>query len=151
MITASYMQGQDALEDVLPIRECVFVVEQGISKGYITDELDDKAIHVVTYEGDQPVGAGRLVKSEDEYTIGKVAVLKDKRKNYYGDLIVRMLIQKGFDLGAERMVVHAQEQAVLFYTKIGFEVVGEIYEKQSIKCLDMVLQKGGIRKKCHHR
>ncbi len=148
MITASYIQGHEALEDVMPIRERVFVMEQGISKAYITDDYDHDAIHVVAFEGEQPVGAGRLVKIDDVYTIGKIAVLKDKRKMYYGDLVVRMLIQKGFDLGAECIVVHAQKQAVPFYEKVGFEAVGKIYEKQAIACLDMVIEKDNIKKKC---
>lgn len=151
MIMASYVHGHEALEDVMPIRERVFVMEQGISKAYITDDYDHDAIHVVAFEGEQPVGAGRLVKIDDVYTIGKIAVLKDKRKKmYYGDLVVRMLIQKGFDLGAERIVVHAQKkQAVPFYEKVGFEAVGKkIYEKkQAIACLDMVIEKENIKKR----
>lgn len=149
MISASYSEGYDAMKDVLPIRELVFVKEQGMHRDDVTDALDDVAIHVVAYEGHQPVGAGRLIISPEGCSIGKIAVIKEKRKKYYGDLIVRMLIQKGFDLGAKAIMVHAQHEAIPFYETIGFEAVGEVYERQAMTCRDMILKKDKIRKKCH--
>lgn len=149
MITASYKQGIDAMSEVLPIREEVFRKEQGLPIDAISDGYDDHAIHVVAYDGKRPVGVGRLVVHDNQYSIDKIAVRRDMRKHYYGDLIVRMLVRKGFDLGADSVHVCAQVQASLFYRKVGFVTIGEPYERYSIAYVDMVMEKDGLKKKCH--
>lgn len=148
MITALYVDGDSDCKDAFYVREEVFVKGQEIDKHIVFDDIDKKAIHVVVYEDDQPVGSGRLVNNDNEYLIGRIGVLEHKRGNYYGDLIVRMLIQKAFDLGAQEIIIHSQLPPVQFYKKIGFIEFGDVYKEASIDHIKMKLKKENIKKKC---
>lgn len=151
MIKALYINGKNDLNDAFYVREQVFVKEQNIDTNLVFDDLDNEAIHVVVYENNMPVGSGRIIRDNDEYLIGRIGVLQENRGKDYGDLIVRMLIQKGFDMGANQIVVHSQLPPVPFYKKIGFKEVGEIYEEASIEHITMILVKENLIKNCHNK
>ncbi|MCT4597295.1 MAG: GNAT family N-acetyltransferase [Vallitalea sp.] len=151
MITAIYIDGNSDCKDAFYVREEVFVKGQNIDKNLVFDDLDEHAIHVVVYEDSKPVGCGRLINSSDEYLIGRIGVLEHKRGNYYGDLIVRMLIQKAFDIGAQEISVHSQLPAVKFYNKIGFKEYGDIYKEASMDHINMKLIKENLRKNCNKK
>jgi predicted GNAT family N-acyltransferase len=144
MIRAIYIKGED-LTDAFFIRKKVFIEEQKIDVNIDFDDLDKDAIHVVAYEDNYPVGTGRLINKENIYIIGRIAVLKEKRGNYYGDLIVRMLIKKAFDSGAEFVDIHSQLSAISFYKKIGFKEYGKKYVVASIEHIDMRLLKENFK------
>ncbi|GMQ58598.1 hypothetical protein AN1V17_29930 [Vallitalea sediminicola] len=149
MINAIYINGDKDIEDAIFVRNKVFVNEQNIDYSIVFDSDDTEAIHVVVYEGKSPVGTGRMTNKDNEYLIGRIAVLKEKRGNYYGDLIVRMLIQKGFDVGADFIEVHSQLPAANFYKKIGFSEYGEVYQEANIDHISMRLEKGKMKRKCN--
>lgn len=149
MISGVYIDGNKDIEDAVFVREQVFVNEQHIPNNLVFDDFDNEAIHVIVYEDKKPVGTGRLVFDNGIYLIGRIAVLTDKRGNNYGDLVVKMLIQKAFDMGAEYIEVHSQIKAVMFYKKIGFIESSEIYKEAGIDHITMKLQKGKMIKKCN--
>ncbi|WP_113672962.1 GNAT family N-acetyltransferase [Vallitalea guaymasensis] len=149
MINAIYINGDKNIEDAIFVRDKVFVNEQNIDYNIVFDGEDKEAVHVVVYEDKNPVGTGRMTIQDNLYLIGRIAVLKEKRGNYYGDLIVRMLIQKAFDTGADFVEVHSQLPAVNFYKKIGFEEFGEVYQEADIDHINMRLEKGKMKRKCN--
>ncbi|GKX30309.1 hypothetical protein SH1V18_27890 [Vallitalea longa] len=149
MITGVYINGDKDIKDALFVRDEVFVNEQNIDYNIVFDGIDEEAIHVVVYEDKSPVGTGRLIFKDGIYLIGRIAVLKNKRGNNYGDLVVKMLIQKAFDSGADYIEVHSQLKAVPFYKKIGFVEYGEVYSEADISHLNMKLEKGKMKKKCN--
>ncbi|GMQ63858.1 GNAT family N-acetyltransferase [Vallitalea maricola] len=149
MINAIYINGDKNIEDAIFVRNKVFVDEQNIDYNIVFDGEDKEAVHVVAYEDKNPVGTGRMAIKDNLYLIGRIAVLKEKRGNYYGDLIVRMLIQKAFDIGADFIEVHSQLPAVNFYRKIGFEECGEVYQEADIDHINMRLEKGKMKRKCN--
>lgn len=118
---------EDVLTDAHIIRIKVFVNEQNVSEELELDGKDKEAYHIVIYDKETPVATGRLLLENGEYIIGRIAVIKKERKNGYGDLVVRILIRKAFDLGANKVIVHAQISAMKFYEKIGFVTSGEEY------------------------
>lgn len=149
MISGVYINGDKDIKDTVFVRNEVFVNEQNIDYNIVFDGIDHEAIHVVVYEDKSPVGTGRLVSRDNIYLIGRIAVLKEKRGNNYGDLIVKMLIQKAFDMGADFIEVHSQISAVDFYKKIGFVEYGEIYTEAGISHINLKLEKGKMKKKCN--
>lgn len=130
----------DVLTDAHIIRIKVFVNEQKVPEELEMDNKDKEAYHIVIYYEERAVATGRLLLENNEYIIGRIAVIKKERKNGYGDLVVRILIRKAFDLGANRVIVHAQIRAMEFYEKIGFVVSGEEYieDGTGIPHIDMV-------------
>lgn len=151
MINAIYINGNEDVKDAFSVREKVFIDEQNIDGNIVFDNLDKRAKHVVVYKDKNPVGTGRLIYHNGAYLIGRIAVLKEKRGSHYGDLVVRMLVQKAFDMGAEFVELHSQLSAVNFYKKIGFQESGEVYQEASIDHINMRLKKGQLKKGCNHK
>jgi predicted GNAT family N-acyltransferase len=148
MINAIYINGDRDIKDAVLVRDKVFVNEQNIDYNSVFDGNDSQAIHVIVYEGKNPVGTGRMIEKDNVYIIGRIAVLKEKRGNYYGDLIVRMLITKAFDMGAIYIEVHSQLPVMDFHKKIGFQEYGEVYQQENIEHINMKLTKDKIKKRC---
>ncbi len=152
MIYGMYIDGKDKkVEDAFFVRKKVFVEEQGIDPIIDFDNLDREAIHVVVYEDEQPVGTGRLIYKDNAYFLGRVCVLSEFRKKSYGDLIVKMLLDKAFRIGVNKVYCHAQLEVKGFYEKIGFKAYGKSFEEAGIDHIHMVITEKEIIKCSHCR
>ena len=152
-----YIQGKfktlkDDLTDVFEIRRKVFVEEQNIPEKIEFDDWDSKALFCVVYElgaKNQSVATGRLIwLSDTQCKIGRIAVLREYRRQSYGDMVVKMLVNKAFMEGAKEVIVEAQIQAVDFYKKIGFVVTGTPFVEADIERVKMTLTPGQACTKC---
>lgn len=112
-------------EEEKMIRETVFIDEQKFKIEF--DDTDDIATHIVMYLDNQPVGCCRLYKQENEYHIGRIAVLKPYRGNGYGEKILLKAERVTKEKGAECIKLSAQVRASGFYEKLGYKKYGEIY------------------------
>lgn len=107
------------------IREAVFMEEQGYAFDY--DEKDETAWHIVGWDGDTVIAAGRLFRVRDNvFAIGRLAVKQEYRGQYVGDTLMRALEDKAVQLGAAFIELYAQEHAVGFYRKQGYEPISEL-------------------------
>lgn len=157
-----YIQGrfktaQDDLSEIFEIRREVFIKEQHKTEAQEFDDYDKDAIFCVLYEENhsstdkkqRPIATGRLVLLEDgKYKIGRIAVKKEYRGKQYGDMLVKMLVNKAFMSGAKEVYVGAQIQAIGFYKTIGFKEIGEEYIEANIPHIEMVLVPDNLCKKC---
>lgn len=107
------------------IREEVFIKEQHFQNEF--DDLDEISYHLVITKKNHPVATGRFYKKNDDYIIGRVAVLKSYRKNHYGQDVMDLLEKKIKELGGTHVVLSAQVQASGFYEKRGYQKTGEQY------------------------
>lgn len=153
MICGRYYLGLEHMEEIASIRREVFGAEQGIAEDILFDEADETAVQAVVYKDMNrtvPVGVGRLIKllEEGDYKIGRIAVKKTERGQGFGDFIVRMLVDKGLMMGAERVLVGSQPHAVGFYKKIGFRPTGESYVEAGIEHTVMEIRQNSICKAC---
>lgn len=112
-------------EDEKMIRETVFIEEQKFKIEF--DDTDDIATHIVMYIDNNPVGCCRLYKQENEYHIGRIAVLKPYRGKGYGEKIVLNAERVAKEKGADSISLSAQVRASGFYEKLGYKKHGEIY------------------------
>lgn len=112
-------------EEEKMIRETVFIDEQNFKTEF--DEIDDIATHIVMYLDNQPVGCCRLYKQDNEYHIGRIAVLKPYRGNGYGERILLKAEKAAKKMGADSISLSAQVRASGFYEKLGYKKYGEIY------------------------
>ncbi|WP_326910768.1 GNAT family N-acetyltransferase [Sedimentibacter sp. MB31-C6] len=124
MISTKWFQGKEESHNYIEIRKKVFNSELLI-KEKITDIYDEFAFNVVIYEDEIPAGTGRLLFKEGKYFIDKVCVLKEFRDNNYSDLIIRMLIRKAVNIGADKTYAMIQNEYIKIFEKIGFVEVNK--------------------------
>jgi len=123
------------------IREDVFHYEQGIEKSMMSDDKDREAYHCIIYDFGIPIGTGRLYEDEAGYHIGRVAVNKEYRGKGLGRDIVVGLMDKAWEMGAEKISVHAQESVIPFYESLGFIGRGDLFVEADISHLEMEVVK----------
>lgn len=111
-------------EIVKAIRTCVFTNEQGADADNEFDEYDKTSLFALLYEDDKPVGTARIAETAAGIKIGRIAILKECRGKGYGADIVKAVTDRAFDMGADKVLVDAQNYAVPFYEKLGFKVIG---------------------------
>lgn len=114
-------------EDDKNIRQTVFVDEQKFEEEF--DDIDDKSTHLVFYDGEKAVAIGRFYKGEEdgEMRVGRIAVVKEKRKDGVGKIVMKTLEDECKKAGASKIVLSAQLRAKGFYEKCGFVAFGETY------------------------
>ncbi len=128
MISTKWLQGGN-LEEVLKIRTAVFENELNFEREYIYDDYDSFGKNVLLYDSGKAAGTGRLIFKDGKYLIDKICVLKEFRKNAYGELIIRMLVRKAVDMGAEKTYAHIDNKLRNLFEKIGFIADSETEEK----------------------
>ena len=114
------------------IRLSVFVQEQGFSESLEFDGIDDTPWHAVLWDKGIPVATGRLFPGEEElsYTIGRVAVRKERRGDRLGSQVVSALEEKARSLGGNQSVLCAQVRAQGFYESLGYRSWGgELFDE----------------------
>lgn len=126
------------LETCLLLRRKVFIEEQSVPEQEEVDEFDASAIHLLAFEGDEPVGTARIVVIGDMGKIGRVCVLQDHRGTGLGaDLISAALAQLRDLPDVTRARLGAQTYALGFYEGLGFVTVGAEYMDAGLPHVDM--------------
>lgn len=127
------------LEDMFRLRQQVFIIEQTCFYKDI-DGFDDKAYHLLFYEGEKLAAYLRSfspgVKYEDEASLGRIIVAPDFRGTGLG----AKLIKKGIEL-CEGAPIRIEAQAGLkgYYNQLGFQEEGSTYIVDDILHLQMTL------------
>lgn len=109
-------------EQLLTVRREVFVEEQNVPEEIEIDELDPVAHHLLALSSEQePVGTARWIDGENKcIRIGRVAVLKSKRRDGIGSLLIRKALSDAKKSGFLRACLHAQVSSIPFYSHLGF-------------------------------
>jgi ElaA protein len=132
------MGTQEDLSDAHSIRRAVFIEEQGVSYEEEHDGTDGACIHLVLYdEKNTPVATGRIMVTNEDFVIGRVATLKSHRGQGLGTAVMQTLIDACVMMGAERQILGAQIQARDFYEKLGFVAYGDVYDDAGIPHISM--------------
>ena len=113
-----------------PIRFAIFVGEQNVPSGIELDDLDAQCVHAVAFDdAGKAIGTGRLLPDGQ---IGRMAVVKDWRRQGVGDAILEALIEEARKRGHAEVLVAAQLQAAEFYRNHGFVADGKVYTEAGI-------------------
>lgn len=122
-------------EESIIIRKLVFVEEQGFKNEF--DEVDSIAEHIVIYEHNnlniEPIATCRFYKDNDnKYLIGRIAVIKEKRGENIGALLIEAAEKEIKKSGGRQLKIHAQYRVKGFYEKQGYIASGNIDEDEGI-------------------
>ena len=133
---------ENILNEVLNIRKIVFINEQNVSLEEEIDEYDiiddEYVIHFAIYVNNKIIGTLRLLNNDDYVKIGRVAILKQFRKQGLGEFLIKEVItytqsENIFDIKNKFFYLESQTQAIEFYQKLGFKEYGDIFLDANIE------------------
>lgn len=128
----------EALSDIQTVRQAVFQSEQGVDAALDFDGLDQAAQHIVVFNHKLPIGTARIrYLSERLAKIERVAVLAAYRNQGIGRYIMQSAIAFLDQQGIPEIKVHAQNNAVSFYEKLGFRAQGDVFYEANILHIEM--------------
>ena len=98
----------------------------GMSKDSLADELEDESHHLMCIdEENNVIASGRVhFNSKKEAQIRYMAVKDSFKRKGLGSQIVRDLEEYAVSRGAASMCLNARENAISFYSTLGYEEVG---------------------------
>ena len=128
----------DLNEDIKYFRKAIFVNELGFN---FSDEFDDDETrynHCCLYENNMLIAYARIFIQSDNVRIGRVLVLKDKRKQGFGKQIMFWAETEILKRNLKLAEVHALDQAIGFYEKLGYKQDGDWFIEDGRNHIKMV-------------
>jgi len=118
-----------------PLRQQVFVLEQGVPQEMEWDEFDPDSRHALALDmRGNAVGTGRLLPDGH---IGRMAVLSEWRSKGVGAELLRQLMDLARSQGMRRLALNAQTHAAPFYARFGFARESEEFIEAGIPHITM--------------
>jgi predicted GNAT family N-acyltransferase len=125
-------------QDALKVRREVFIVEQQVPEEEEIDQYEDVCTHVVVFDNEQPVAAGRLRDYDGVGKMERICVLPTHRSHGLGKVVMDKLEELAQEKGFKKLKLNAQTHAEGFYSKIGYETVSDIFMDAGIPHVTMV-------------
>lgn len=128
--------------DARAVRTEVFVDEQQIPKDLEQDAADATAVHAVVHNRlGQAVATGRLISTgtPDVSQVGRLAVKRVLRGGSLGRQVLQALTGVARSRGDREVMLHAQNSAVGFYERLGWQRRGGLFEEAGIPHQEMFL------------
>lgn len=128
--------------DARAVRTEVFVDEQQIPKDLEQDAADATAVHAVVHNRlGQAVATGRLIPTgtPDVSQVGRLAVKRVLRGGSLGRQVLQALTGEARSRGDREVMLHAQNSAVGFYERLGWQRRGGLFEEAGIPHQEMFL------------
>ena len=116
---------QEHGEQLLSVRQRVFVEEQGVPAELEHDAEDQDALHLLACNAQgEAIGTARML---GDGHIGRMAVLAEWRGHGVGGQMLQQLIELAKQNGFPTPFLHAQCSAVGFYERFGFATSGPVF------------------------
>ena len=122
------------------IREKVFIQEQKVTPELEWDGMDEKTIHFLVFKDEEAIGCARAIVIKSQMQLGRMAVLKEYRGQGAGSALIEKAILTAKLKQLSSIYISAQCNAINFYVKFGFEVMGDTYLDAEILHRDMILE-----------
>ncbi len=113
------------------VRETVFIDEQRVPRELEFDDRDPLCLHVLAFDGGEPVGTGRLDLAYGG-KVGRVAVLASHRRSGVGAALMKRLHEIAREQRQTQLWCNAQLTAVSFYERLGYVSSGPIFVEAGI-------------------
>ena len=100
----------------------------GEAQGSETDDIESNCFHVMAVDDEQVVGVARLqFNSDDEAQLRYMAVSPSHEKQGIGRALVAAIEQQAQKSSHKIIMLHARENAVGFYKKLGYRLIEKSY------------------------
>ena len=121
----------------LELRERVFGVEQGVDPAADRDGRDHEALHIVALEDGRVVGTCRLVMHGTRARLGRLAVVRPRRREGLGTALLTEADRQARQAGAQLIDLHAQLPARELYLRDGYVERGDVFVEEGIEHVAM--------------
>ena len=129
----------EELNDAFTVRKKVFVDEQQVPEEEEIDQFEDDATHIVLYDGEQPVGAGRFRVIDGLGKVERICVMASHRKQGAGKLVMNKIEDIGRKANVQKLKLNAQTHAEAFYQSLGYQTVSpEVFMDAGIPHVTMI-------------
>lgn len=120
-VTASDAENQLAFD----VRTKVFVDEQNVPPEEELDKYDEdgKTLHFIGYENDELIAASRLRFVDSYGKLERICVLQEHRGSTHGTQMIMAMEEMIQEEGFTKSKLNSQTHAVVFYERLGYEVV----------------------------
>lgn len=137
------------LEKAFYIRKEVFVKEQNVP---LEDEFDQydylngECDHILVVVDEAIAGTGRIRVVDGVGKLERICILPSYRKLGLGKVIVEKLEQLAIEKGIEKVKLHGQTHAEMFYKRLGYKTASEVFMEDGIPHILMIKEFSEIRK-----
>ena len=125
------------LAEAAALRRAVFVGEQGVPEDLEYDGRDGVATHVVLQRDGRVIGTARMFDEGACAVVGRVAIAPELRGQGLGAVVMQAAERWAGEQGVPVVELHAQQQVVGFYERLGYAGVGDSYLEAGIPHLTM--------------
>lgn len=138
MIECRWIPGTGDLTSVFAVREEVFVREQGFALELERDDKDMFSWHVLLLDDGEPAATARIyAEAPGVMHVGRICVVKQRRGEGLGDLLMRLLVDRAMNLNASEVRLGAQVRVKDFYSRYGFMPVGDEFYEEDVPHINM--------------
>jgi predicted GNAT family N-acyltransferase len=142
--TIRILAWSEALPLARPVREAVFIDEQGVPREEEWDEWDEPSDHAVARDASgQAIGTARLLP---DGRIGRMAVLREWRGRGVGAALLQAMLERARERSMPLATLHAQTHAAGFYLRFGFSERGAVFFEAGIPHVEMTLELSPARR-----
>jgi predicted GNAT family N-acyltransferase len=122
------------LQEAFAIRRKVFVVEQKVAEEEEYDEHEESATHFIALIDQHAVGTARWRFTNDGIKLERFAVLKEYRGRGVGSALLQSVLDdvRSVNKDGKKIYLHAQLDAIPFYSGFNFQMVGERFSECNI-------------------
>lgn len=124
----------EQLRDAFSVRKQVFVNEQRVSAEEEYEEFEETSTHVVIYDNDVPVGAGRFRILDGIGKMERICVLNSHRRK----IVMDSLEAYAKENSLQKLKLHAQTHAEDFYKKLGYVTSSDVFMEANIPHVVMI-------------
>ena len=124
MFATEWTLGANGAKDALAVRRAVFAEELGLPVQQVFDDMDAVAAHLTVRLDGVPVASARLSPDTDGVRISYICVLREYRKQGFGDLCARVALDKAQRMGVTRVVADIPAAHMPYWAAFGFTAQG---------------------------
>ncbi len=129
---------KEEFKDALQVRREVFIEEQQVPEEEEIDQYEDECTHIVVYDQNQPVAAGRLRNYDGIGKMERICVLASHRKHGLGKIVMDHLEELAKEKGFQELKLNSQTHAEGFYERLGYKTISDIFMDAGIPHVTMV-------------
>ena len=133
------IKSKKELNDILKIREAVFIKEQKVERHIERDGFDNLAKHIILLYKNKPIGCARVRFIDKKAKLERIAVLKDYRSMGFGGIITKFLVEFCKDRNVKEIMMNSQYYLKNFYRKFGFKPRGRPFMEAGIRHIEIYL------------